>query len=100
MKSASTSQAPNTGTRPALTLSNAMLLSMVSKSGANSQALPLIPTTSGSPESRAIGRKRLHLILVLAIKVTDDDEDDSSFMLVNPIVASSKKACLKRRSLQ
>jgi hypothetical protein len=101
MKSDSTSRAPNTGTRPAQTLYNAILLSMVSDNGADSQALPLLPTTSDSPESHAIRRKRLHLLLDLAVRVTDDeDEDDCSFMLLNAVVASSKNTSLKGRSSQ
>jgi hypothetical protein len=101
MKSPSASQAPNTGIRPALTLIDAILHSALSNDADSSQALPLLPRTrSESPVSRAIRSKRLHLILDLACKVTDADEDDSSFMLLKPIVASSKKTSLERQSLQ
>lgn len=77
------------------------MLSTVSDSGTDSQALPLLPATTNddSPESRADRFQRLYLMLDLAIALTDDEDDDCSFMLLNAIVTSSNTT-LKRRSLQ
>jgi hypothetical protein len=83
MKSTSTSQAPNTGTRPS-TLINAIVLSTVSNSGADSQSLPLQPTPpSDSPESRADWFRRLYLILDFAIAIMDDDDDDLAIAIMD-----------------
>jgi hypothetical protein len=58
-------------------LINAIVLSIVSNSGADSEAaLPLLPTTSAdSTDARAARLRRFHLILDLAIVITDDKED-------------------------
>jgi hypothetical protein len=79
MKSSSTSQAQNTGTRP-LALIDAILHSVVSND-ADSQALPL-PTTSDSPETRAVKRTRFLMILDLAMAMALIDEGEADFTSV------------------
>jgi hypothetical protein len=92
MKSPSTSQAQNTGTRP-LTLIDAILHSALSNEADSSQALPL-PTTSDSPETRAVKRTRFLMILDLAMALIDEGEADFASVI------DESNPALKRRPLQ
>jgi hypothetical protein len=88
------SQAQNTGTRP-LTLIDVILHSAVSNDADSSQALSLPqPTTSDSPETAAVKRTRLLMILDLAMVVIDEGEADFTSVI------DETNATLKRRPMQ
>jgi hypothetical protein len=87
-------QAQNTGTRP-LTLIDAILYSAVSNDADSSPALSLpLPTTSDSPETAAVKRTRLLMILDLAMALIDEGEADITSVI------DESNSTLKRRPLQ
>jgi hypothetical protein len=70
----SPSPAQNTNTSP-LTLRNSLLQAW-SRNAAVTPVFPLIMTTTSSPESEAVQREKLLMILDAAIALVDEDDFD------------------------